>query len=240
MKKILFALSALALLISTASADLTEGFDSFTGLAPPDTDAVLTANGWVGALRSDPLGTSGIFSGSETVFPPHSSPGYAGMNYENTDPNGTGDISTWVMTPELILQNGDTFSFYTRAPDGTSWADALEVRLSTAGASTDVGTTATDVGVFTILLAEINTALVPDGYPQVWTECSGTITGLSGGETGRIAMRYVVPNGGGYGTNSNYIGVDTFTTSASIIPEPSTIALVGFGLLGLLIWRRHQ
>ena len=237
MKNLLIALSAAALLTGTASAGLNEGFDTITELTPPATDGNVTANGWVGALRSDPIGTSGVFAGSE--FPPHSGTGFAAMNYQNTNPDGVGDISTWLMTPELLLQNGDTFSFYTRAPDGTIWADALEVRLSTAGASTDVGTAVTDIGDFTTLLLEINTALVPDGYPQVWTQYTGTISGLSGGETGRIAMRYVVPDGGGFGNNSNYIGIDTFETTA-VVPEPSTITLLGLGLLSLLVWRKRS
>jgi hypothetical protein len=240
MKNMWTAFSVLALLAGSVNAGLVEGFDTFTSLEPPSVDGTLTANGWIGALRSDPIGTTGIFSAG-TTFTPHSGTGYAGMNYQNTDPNGVGDISTWLMTPELALNNGDTFSFYTRAPDGSSWADALEVRLSTAGASTDVGTTANDVGDFTTLLLEINAALIGNGYPQEWTEYSGTLSGLSDGETGRIAMRYAVPNGGGQGNNSNYIGIDTFETSASAsIPEPSTVTLLCLGLIGLLAWRRNR
>ena len=44
--------------------------------------------------------------------------------------------------------------------------DRLQVRMSTAGAGSDVGTTATDVGTFTILLLDINPTYAPTGLSQ--------------------------------------------------------------------------
>ena len=47
-------------------------------------------------------------------------------------------------------------SFYTRTVDAPTFPDRLQVRMSTNGASSNVGTTATDVGDFTALLLDIN------------------------------------------------------------------------------------
>ena len=82
---------------------------------------------------------------------------YIGANYNNTGDLGT--ISNWMLTPEIALANGDTISFWTRTADGSIWPDRLEMRLSTAGASTNVGTTATSVGDFTTVLVEVNPTL---------------------------------------------------------------------------------
>src|SRR2546428_3306592 len=53
-------------------------------------------------------------------------------------------------------------SFYTRTVDMPSFPDRLQVRMSTNGASSNVGTTATDVGDFTTLLLDINPTYTTD------------------------------------------------------------------------------
>ena len=53
------------------------------------------------------------------------------------------------------------------------------MRASTAGASTDVGTTATSVGVFTTLLLDINPTYTHTGYPNVWTQFTVTMSGVA-------------------------------------------------------------
>ncbi len=113
------------------------------------------------------------------------------------------------MTPEIALADGDTISFWTSTAAGSIWPDRLEMRLSTAGASTNVGTLATDVGDFTTLLLSVNPTLVAGGYPETWTQYTATLSGIPGGATGRIAWRYFVTDGGPSGNNSNYIGIDT-------------------------------
>lgn len=101
-------------------------------------------------------------------------------------------------------------SFWTRGPTGSTFPDRLEVRYSTAGASTNVGTLATDVGDFTNLALEINPTLSLGGYPQIWTQFTLDATDITAGATGRIAFRYFVTNAGPTGANSDYIGIDTF------------------------------
>ena len=89
------------------------------------------------------------------------------------------------------------------------------MRLSTAGPSTNVGTLATDVGVFTTLLLDINPTLAVGGYPDTWTQFTATLSGIPAGATGRIAWRYFVTDAGFLGTNSDYIGIDTVEFTAA-------------------------
>jgi len=181
-------------------ADFSEGFDDIT---------LLPGLGWFFQNNSSPLGTTDWFQGNDAVFPAQAGAvtAYIGANFNNTA--GVGAISNWMLTPEISLADGDTISFWTRVPTGSAWPDRLEVRLSTNGASTNVGTLATDVGDFTTLLLSINPTLAAGGYPDVWTQFSATLTGIPAGATGRVAFRYFVENGGPSGTNSNYIGIDT-------------------------------
>jgi predicted extracellular nuclease/subtilisin-like proprotein convertase family protein len=182
----------------TSPADFSEGFDDITNLP-----------GWFMQNNSAPLGSTSWFQGNPTVFPAHAGAtnAYIGANFNNT--SGAGTISNWLLTPQLNLADGDTFSFWTRTADGSIWADRLQVRLSLAGASTNVGTSATDVGDFTTVLLDINPTLVSTGYPQAWTQYTATLSGIPLNATGRIAFRYFVTDAGPSGNNSNYIGIDT-------------------------------
>ena len=191
---------------------LSEGFEDITTLPPQ----------WVETNHSNPLGTTNWSQGATSVFNAQagSPASYISANYNNTT---TGTISNWLITPVLNLNNGVELSFYTRTATGSTYADRLEVRMSTNGPSSDVGTTEFEVGDFTTLLLSVNPNLVPTGYPQVW-EPDGhftvTLSGLSGATAGRLAFRYFVTDGGG-GANSNYIGIDTVTVQAPDVPPAS-------------------
>ena len=188
-------------------ADFSEDFADITSLA-----------GWFTQNNSNPLGSTSWFQGNDTVFPAHAgaSTAYIAANFNNTA--GVGTISNWLLTPELTLNNGDTFSFWTRTATGSIWPDRLEVRLSTAGASTNVGSGAADVGDFTTLLLEVNPTLTTGGYPEVWTQYTATLSSIPAGTTGRFAFRYYVTNGGPSGSNSNYIGIDTVEYVSNPVP----------------------
>jgi hypothetical protein len=199
-------------LVLAAPLDLSEGFDDIT---------TLPGAGWFSQNNSSPIGSTGWFQGNAAVFVAHSGAtnSYLGANFNNTA--GTGTISNWMLTPVLSLNDGDQVSFWTRTADGSIWPDRLELRLSTAGASTNVGTLATDVGDFTTLLLSVNPDLTQGGYPAVWTEYMVTISGV--GTTpvdGRLAFRYYVTNAGPTGTNSNYIGIDTFSFTDVVVTAP--------------------
>ncbi len=179
---------------------IDEGFDDIT---------TLTGAGWFMKNNSAPLGTTNWFQGnSGAVFASYDGgpDAYIGANYNNTA--GAGVISNWLLTPEISLTNGTTVSFWTRTTDDSEWADRLQVRVSTAGASTSVGSSATSVGDFTSLVLEINEIEDDYGYPNTWTHYTVTLSGIPGGTTGRIAFRYYVSDGGPSGNGSNFIGID--------------------------------
>ncbi|MBX3059023.1 MAG: choice-of-anchor J domain-containing protein [Anaerolineae bacterium] len=200
-------------------ADFSEDFADITNLP-----------GWFMQNNSAPLGSTGWFQGNSAVFPAHAGAptAYIGANFNNT--SGVGTISNWLLTPELALSNGDTLSFWTRTAAGSTWPDRLQVRLSTAGASTNVGSGANDVGDFTTLLLDINDTYTVGGYPEVWTQFTVTLSGIPVGTTGRFALRYYVENAGPNGANSNYIGIDTVEYVSNPIPAlcdlPTDIAWV--------------
>ena len=190
-----------------------EGFDDINNLVP---------NGWFMQNNSQPIGATGWFQGNPDVFTSQSGApnSYIGANFNNGA--GLATISNWLLTPPLVLQDGATLTFYTRTTDvgPQLFPDRLQVRMSTNGASTDVGNTATSVGDFTNLLLDINPTY-GDNYPHVWTQFTVNLSGIPGGSTlGRLAFRYFVENGGPSGVNSDYIGIDTMSY-ANVCPGPT-------------------
>jgi Calx-beta domain len=192
---------ASVLLIGAApavSVDITEGFE----VVPPA--------GWTINNQSEPLGVTSWFQGNPAVFPAHQGPtnSYAGANFNST--TGTGTISTWLISPQITtLSNGDGWSFYTRTGTGSPFPDRLQLRMSTNGVCSP-GTGAASTGDFATELVTVNPSLTVGGYPETYTQFSGTLSGITGQATGCLAFRYWVTDGGPDGANSNYIGVDTF------------------------------
>jgi hypothetical protein len=199
---------------------LSESFDDVSSLF---------GAGWVATNNSVPFGASGWFQGVEDIFPAQSGAGasYVAANFESTDFGG--NISNWLLTPTLLLHNGDAISFYTRSAG--SVPDRLEVRLSTSADSIDVGFFDDSLGDFTTLLLTVNPAL-DSSYPSDWTQFVVSISGLSGPSLGRLGFRYFVPN---TSVNGDYIGIDTLSVSS--VPEPSTAGLLGLGVLALVALR---
>lgn len=159
----------------------TESFNDISSLA---------GSGWVMQNNSTPVGSLSWFQGTATTATPTPGPfnayngaanAYIAANFNST--GSTGTISNWLITPNRTLRNGDVFTFYTRKPTigggQTDYPDRLEVRMSTNGASTNVGAGATAVGDFTTVLLSINPTLVANVYPQVWTKFTITISGLA-------------------------------------------------------------
>jgi hypothetical protein len=188
---------------------LDEGFDDIDNLP-----------GWVLINHSQPLGASDWFQGNENEFPAFDGlpNAYIAANFNNGGDLAT--ISNWLLTPEVRLEVGSNLTFYTRTVVSSAFPDRLQVRMSTNGASTNVGTTATDVGDFTNLLLDINPTYTIGGYPEAWTQFMINISGVPAGTTGRLAFRYFVENGGPEGENSNYIGIDRAVYCAAPTPRP--------------------
>lgn len=218
MKKIvLMAMMAFVLIQAGQSQvnNLAENFNT----APPAT--------WPVSNMSNPVGIIGWFQGNNAVFNAQNggSSSYLGCNFNST--TGTGTISNWIFTPLLNLNNGALVTFYTRKPTPDTYPDRLELRLSTNGASTNVGANEFSTGDYSTLVLSINPTLVTGVYPTSWTQYSVNLSGLPAGNTpGRLAFRYFVTNGGPTGANSDYIGIDHFTYDAAVLP----VALLNFSV----------
>jgi subtilisin-like proprotein convertase family protein len=188
--------------ISALSGATFQVNEAFTGAFAP--------TGWTITNNSAPGGTTTWFKGSATSPFPSPAGGtdfnFAAANFQNTITTVAGDISNWFLSPLVNIKNGDIISFKTRTTTG-AFPDRLQLRLSTNGASGNVGTTTTSVGDFTTLLLDINPTLTATGYPLTWTTFTATVSGITGTVPGRFALRYFVTNGGG-GANSDFIGVD--------------------------------
>lgn len=209
MNKKLLSLSLLLASLSFQAQNLiNEGFTTFANLA---------GAGWLSTNQSSPLGASTWAQGGGTAFAGGGQAGgatsFALCNFNST--TGTGTISNWLITPTIDLQNGDIVTFYTRKGGdgtGTIYPDRLELRLN----STDVSATgnpsgATGVGAFTTLAVSVNPTLTTSGYPFTWTQYTYVVTGLTGIVPCKIGFRYFVTNGGPTGSNSDIIGIDTFS-----------------------------
>lgn len=218
-----FALASTLGLGSARADPLTENFDAGV------------PQGWVVKNLSEPLGTIGWFQGNEAVFQAHQGApnSYVAANFASGANIST--ISNWLILPTSTYRNGDTLSFYTRSAD--LYPDRMEVRFSDVG-GTDVGSTATSVGTFSTLLISINPMLQMDVYPEQWTRYSTTLSGLTGPTSGAFAFRYTVTDGGLFGQNSNYIGIDTVQIAP--IPEPGTYVMMAAGLAMVGWMRRRQ
>jgi hypothetical protein len=203
---------------------LTEGFDNISTLA---------GSGWTQVNNSTAPATTAWFQGVPTVFPAQAGAtnAYIAANFNNAAFGG--NISNWLITPVLSLQNDMQLVFYTRSTQGAP--DNLQVRLSTNGASSNVGATDSSVGDFSSLLLAINPTLTATGYPAAWTQFTVNVTGSGIPSSGRFAFRYDVPD---TSINADFIGLDTVSVTAS--PEPATLGLIAFGFGAAVLLRRFR
>ena len=144
---------------------------------------------------------------------------FIGVGYQSSSASSPVTLSNWAITPSRTYNNGDIITFYTRRIDTSPvFPDRLEVRLSEDGNNFNIGFAPEDVGTFTTLLLSINPTLSSTAYPNSWTQYTITISGLSGPTNGRIGFRYYVTDGGPGGSNSNYIGIDSYTYYSTLSP----------------------
>jgi hypothetical protein len=199
---IALTLITFSVLSTNAQTLLFESFENPFG-------SLFTTGGWHRQNNSIPLGDFGWEDGTGlSVATPHSGKGYVRAWFQNTD--SIGNISNWLITPALLLQNGDTVEFWTSALFNDQSANRLECRLSKMGASNNVGTSDTTVGDFTTLLVSVNPLLLTgySYYAPFMTKYNSVVSGLSGPTSCKIAFRYWVTDGGNFGSNSTYIGLD--------------------------------
>jgi hypothetical protein len=220
-----------------ANAQLTEGFDDFPALVSP-------AGGWLVINNSQPVGDftwgQGDTASNGEGFTSQSGAdnSFAGVNFNAGGASAA--VSDWLITPAITIQNGTIISFYTRESpvnvNDQTFPNDLQVRLSLTG--TDVGSSATSVGDFTTLLLDVNptfSTTVTTGYPQNWTRFNITISGVPTPTSGEIGFRYFLQSNFTQGTG---IGIDTL--SVTTVPEPSRLALLALGGLGLVFFKLRE
>lgn len=218
--------SQLAAAPSIADQSFTEEFDT----VPNSIN-----RGWQFINVSVPKGSDVWQQGGAIVpwFAPYSSngsnAGFIGANYLSTSAQ-KGVISNWLVSPVVIMQNGDKISFYTRsymdrfsATDSTDWGNCLQVRANTTNESSNVGS-GLNIGDFKTGLLQINQHVYSNtqardtlawahtatnlfnyaAYPTRWTRYEAVISGLNAPARGRFAFRYFLENGG---SNSDGSGI---------------------------------
>lgn len=229
MKKILLSLLFLSSVSGFSQNLFSFGFDGTTA-------AMVTA-GWSLTNQSSPTYTGAPNWAIANYAPPTSnslfgstSPeGQAGglnslavVNYTSTGTSataGSGTISNWLISPAIMVQNGDVVSFWTRkGTDGTTdYPDRLELRMSSAATHVTPTGGSAGLGSFTTVGVTVNPGLAGGFvYPQVWTQYSYTVAGLSGPTSVKFAFRYFVTSGGPGGANSDLIGIDTFSVDRTL------------------------
>ncbi len=191
-----------------------------------DTASAALSRGWKFINTSEPKG-GGVWQDGGNLYPWFNAysnygslAGFIGADYTSTSA-AQGTISNWLISPPVIMQNGDKIIFYTRAyqlfynGDTTDFGNSLQVRINTLDDSTNVGK-GLGFGNFTKSLLDINPNLVyssiliqmPGAYPTQWTRFEATVVGLNGPVKGRFAFRYFVTQGGSNG-NGTGIGIDS-------------------------------
>lgn len=240
MKKTLLSL-LLVPLFGIAQNQFSFGFDGTTAamvsagwqLTNQSTPIYSGAPVWAIASYTSPLGNPIFGSGNTTTVPVGQAGGnnsFAIVNYTSTGTSssaGSGTISNWLISPNITVENGDVVTFYTRkGTDGnTDYADRLELRMSSDAATVIPAGGATNVGSFTTLGVSVNPNLLTGFvYPKTWTQYTYTVSGLTGPTAVKFAFRYFVTNGGPAGSNSDIIGIDTFSVDRPVASADSFFA----------------
>ncbi len=178
----------------------------------------LAGLGWLTQQNSSPVGANAWYQGVDTNFVAQAgaATSYISANFNSTT-GGSGTIDNWLVTPVITWNPASTLSFWTRTATGSTWADRLEVRLCAANPCTAISPAATATATFPTVLQSVNPTLVSNGYPQTWTEYTIPSSALPTSGQGRIAFRYWVTSAGPSGTNSNIIGIDSVSITATAI-----------------------
>lgn len=203
--------------------------DSYLAAPPPvpsqsfveEFDTIQNAynRGWRFINRSQQIGPSDVGNWKQGAsFPAYSSRGTnigcISADYQSTAAD-VAIISNWVVSPAVMMQNGDRIIFYTRAllyplsaTDSTDYANRLQVRINTHNDGLNVGNQNT-VGDFDTKLLDIDSNLKefhtdpllssPDAYPSRWTRFEAKVSNLASPVKGRFAFRYYLIFGGANG-----------------------------------------
>ena len=181
--------------------------------------------GWRWLNRSTPIGVNNWGQGPGTALmmsysSKGTNSGFAYATYEGTAGTNNGVISNWLVSPQLMMQNGDKIVFFTKTEltDATSagrdYGARLQVAFNKSG-DLSVGN-GNDPGNFDNVLLDINATEEeyftsfpsPVAFPGDWTRFEAKVQGLSAPVKGRFAFRYFLHNAGSNGAGLG-IGVDS-------------------------------
>ena len=194
----------------------------------------LRTKGWIFKNNSDPAGTNGWHQGLYEAAPSSKFPvpiigfqAYSASSSPNdfiscdaSSVNLSGNISTWLITPELNIKNGDKIIFWARALDDRQYPiytmDRMQILMDTTGTPPDIGNSAVSTGNFSKLLLDINPSYIENdngGFPIRWTYYSITVRGLNAPvKAARIAFRYLGTDAGVNGPNyASVVCIDSLT-----------------------------
>lgn len=196
-----------------ADANYNENFDN-NGATTENGPTGLLSNGWVFRNQcQNGQTTAGWFDGATSTVQPQAGAGCLVTQSVATVPFFEGGaLSNWTILPPIPNQSaGDVLSFflYGTAPQ---WADqTIEVRYSPSG-NIGSGSSHTDVGDFTTLLAEFAT-------DTSWQQVSVQIPG-----NGRLAIRQVDPYACNFACGGVIAAVDSLAVASAPL-QPCGIPL---------------
>ncbi|HRW55503.1 MAG TPA: hypothetical protein P5081_21735 [Phycisphaerae bacterium] len=196
-----------------AAADFGENFDN-NGTTTENGPSGLLAGGWVFRNQcQSPQTTAGWFDSSTSTVQPQAGTGCLVTQSVATIPFFEGGaMSNWAILPAIPAQQaGDVLSFFLfgTAPQ---WADQkIQVRYSPGG-NIGTGASHTDVGDFSILLAEFETDVS-------WRQVSVQLPG-----NGRLAIRQVDPYACNFACAGVVAAIDSLAISAAAL-DPCGVPL---------------
>ncbi|OWQ48180.1 hypothetical protein CDL60_06255 [Roseateles noduli] len=180
-------------------------------------DNVNTLPGWLISNQGTPAtpGYPAWFQGNVAAFNAHSGAptSYIGSNYGAVDAGGT--LSSWLISPVFSTAENLEVSFWARGEGVPGFVDQLAYGLIDAA------------GAFASFAPQASITVVGE-----WTRYSFLLAGQGLGSSARFAIQYF-----GNADTANVVGVDDVVVN---VPEPSTWALAGVSLLGLVAARRRR
>ncbi|HMQ70590.1 MAG TPA: choice-of-anchor J domain-containing protein [Ignavibacteria bacterium] len=171
-------------------------FDNFDGAN--DTTSLKARDYLVYYRGSGPQGlTPTWFQGNSTVFPAYNGPdtGYIAANFNVV--TNTNNIDSWLVLPDLTVFTGDVIRFQCRSVTSNPFPDSVRVMYNDQNGTTPESPGWVELGRF---------LATPSGNWEQKSFIAPTF-----GTNTRFAIRYTVVNGGPFGDNSNFIGIDELT-----------------------------
>lgn len=134
------------------------------------------------------------FQGNNGVFNAFNGPdtGYVAANFQVV--SGANDIDSWLVLPDMDVVSGDIIRFRCRSVTGNPFPDSVRVMYNDLGGTTPESAGWVELGRF---------EAISDGTWELKSFVAPT-SGLSA----RFAIRYAVVDGGPFGNNSNFMGID--------------------------------